>query len=153
MSQALATRFWNKVEITDLLNCWRWTACTNQNGYGRINVNRKMLLAHRVSYELYYGPIPKGKLVCHHCDVPSCVRPDHLFIGTQQDNMNDMLAKKRDTTVKGEKHGRSKITKNDVLAIRALYKNGIGYKELSQQFDTGYANVCSIVTRRSWKHL
>lgn len=144
MSQALATRFWNKVEITDLLTCWRWTACTDQYGYGRIQVNRKLRYAHRVAWNLTYGTIPPGQCVCHRCDNPGCVNPNHFFLGTVKENSIDMCRKGRATR---------KLTDEQILSIRALYKSGIDYKELSQQFNTGYANIRQIVTRRTWKYL
>lgn len=87
------TRFWVNVVKTD--GCWIWTGNFNAFGYGRIGNNGKRELAHRFSWVLHYGPIPKGLIVCHHCDNTACVRPDHLFIGTQQDNMDDMISKNR----------------------------------------------------------
>lgn len=144
MSQALTTRFWNKVEITDLLNCWRWTACTDGAGYGIIKVNGKMLSAHRVVWELTYGTIPPGQCVCHHCDNKICVNPNHLFLGTVKENSIDMCRKGRVARI---------LTDEQILSMRALYKNGISCKELSQQFDTGYMNVYRVVTRRTWKYL
>ena len=75
-------------------SCWIWTGCTS-NGYGRIYYKGRLDLAPRVSWKLHNGPIPEGKLVCHHCDTPPCVNPDHLFIGTQKDNMTDAREKGR----------------------------------------------------------
>lgn len=86
----LATRFWAKVEKGD--GCWNWTAA-NVRGYGRISINNRMFRAHRVSYEMHRGPIPEGLEICHRCDNPRCVRPDHLFVGTRSDNIRDRVAK------------------------------------------------------------
>jgi len=90
----LAERFWEKVEKTD--GCWLWTSTLNTWGYGQFQIGRtKQYRAHRIAYELTYGPIPAGMHVCHHCDNPRCVRPDHLFLGTHLDNMRDRQAKGR----------------------------------------------------------
>lgn len=92
----LVERFLSKVEKTD--TCWLWKANLTKDGYGRLNVggvHGRMCLAHRVSYELFIGPIPDGLNVLHDCDTPGCVNPEHLFAGTQADNMKDMLAKGR----------------------------------------------------------
>jgi hypothetical protein len=89
----LLERFWRKVRKTD--GCWEWTASFRGLGYGQIKVNQKMLYAHRVSWEMANGPIPDGLCVLHHCDNPPCVNPDHLFLGTQADNMRDKVRKNR----------------------------------------------------------
>lgn len=89
-------RFWNKVDKTG--DCWLWTAYTNDKGYGTISMGGRkgsVLLAHRVAWELEHGPVPEGLRVLHKCDTPACVRHDHLFLGTQLDNMRDMMAKGR----------------------------------------------------------
>src|SRR3990167_6332282 len=88
-------RFWRMVYRTDW--CWLWLGAKLKKGYGvfRETCPRRSVLAHRVAYELANGPIPGGKFVCHHCDNPSCVRPSHLFLGTQKDNMADCSRKGR----------------------------------------------------------
>ena len=89
-------RFWRFVEKGP--GCWTWTGAKGQEGYGKFSVlipRLHQIRAHRFSYELHFGPLPAGMQVCHHCDTPSCVRPDHLFVGTQLDNMRDMVAKGR----------------------------------------------------------
>ncbi len=95
----LEVRFWKKVTKTD--GCWLWQATKNQQGYGMFFVGNTQAgrinsVATRVSWELLYGPISDGQLCCHKCDTPSCVRPDHLFLGSHSDNSNDMVAKGRD---------------------------------------------------------
>ena len=93
-------RFWTKVNKTE--ECWEWIATKNRYGYGIITIGKvgmgksgKAFMAHRISYELTYGEFDKSLFVCHHCDNPSCVRPDHLFLGTQTDNMRDCANKGR----------------------------------------------------------
>lgn len=92
----LMERFWNKVDTSN--ECWNWTGSKNKDGYGSVGsgLRSRTMLAHRMSYAINVGEIPKGMCVCHKCDNPSCVRPDHLFLGTRKDNMQDMVRKGRD---------------------------------------------------------
>lgn len=89
----LGERFWEKVNKTE--TCWIWTACKIPYGYGQIRINKKTYLAHRVSYELTNGPIPEGMYIDHICHTPSCVRPDHLRVVTQKQNMENLCGAKR----------------------------------------------------------
>ena len=99
-------RFNTKYLINEHTDCWEWTAATNNIGYGMFRFdNYKMRTAHRVSYELHKGPIPQGKVVCHTCDNPKCVNPDHLWVGTLKDNAQDMVNKGRVArAMLGKKH-------------------------------------------------
>lgn len=90
---SVESRFWSKVQKTD--DCWLWRATRFPKGYGQIKIKGRRRLAHRVAWELTNGPIPDGLQVCHHCDNPPCVRPDHLFLGTQSDNIQDAVSKGR----------------------------------------------------------
>ena len=132
--QQYAARFWSKVKKHR--RCWLWTGSRDRHPrgkgftYGTFGVGSrtdnscKHLKAHRVAWELTYGPIPKGKKVLHRCDVPHCVRPDHLFIGTQADNMDDMMKKGRGVQHTGEKHGNAKFTNLQADKIRKRYIKG-----------------------------
>lgn len=91
--KTLEELFWPRVLKTD--KCWEWTGGLDRQGYGKFYNQRGAPRAHRFSYELAFGPIPQGKLVCHHCDNPKCIRPDHLFIGTHKDNTQDAVRKNR----------------------------------------------------------
>lgn len=99
MRKPMLDRFWAKVRKSD--GCWEWTASRGIRGYGQFRLprTRQMSGAHRVAYELSVGPIPEGMFVCHHCDNPSCVRPDHLFVGTNSQNILDAVRKGRHRTV------------------------------------------------------
>lgn len=97
-------RFWSKVNIST--SCWNWIGCLNNKGYGEFRVWKTWSeYAHRFSWALHFGPIPNGLKVLHRCDNPRCVRPDHLFLGTQADNVADMLAKGRESHDHGQKGG------------------------------------------------
>jgi len=88
------SRFWSRVQKTE--GCWLWTGCVNSTGYGSGTFGKaRTHMAHRFSWEIAHGPIPDGLCVCHRCDNPRCVRPDHLFLGTRSDNQNDRVAKGR----------------------------------------------------------
>lgn len=92
-NRSFADRFWSKVDKTD--SCWLWTGAVNDHGYGQVYVNGKLAYAHRVALVLSGRQVPPGMFACHHCDTPNCVRPDHLFIGTNADNMRDCANKGR----------------------------------------------------------
>jgi hypothetical protein len=87
-------RYWGKVDKVDS-GCWLWRGAVSSRGYGNFTVRRKQFGAHRYSYEMAHGPIPPGLIVCHTCDTPACVNPAHLFVGTDQDNVDDMMEKGR----------------------------------------------------------
>jgi len=94
----LEIRFWNHVVKTD--TCWNWVGATIKSGYGKLRVDKRTCLAHRVSYSLKYGGIPRGLYILHNCDNPRCVNPEHLFAGSQKENVADMISKGRDANLK-----------------------------------------------------
>lgn len=134
----IANRFWPKVSKSD--GCWEWTGCCDSKGYGQIGTGGKHGIdyAHRVSYEMHNGPIPEGLHVLHRCDNPPCVRPDHLFIGTHTDNMQDMWAKGRGKCDgagrKGEANGNHKLTDGQVTEIRSRNLNGESQRSLGREY-------------------
>lgn len=88
-------RFWSKVSCSE--GCWLWTGAKTEKGYGVFGIGKETDKAHRIAWRLSYGPIPKCIFVLHKCDTPACVRPEHLFLGTNQDNVNDMIRKGRNS--------------------------------------------------------
>lgn len=144
-------RFWHFAGQTDL--CWEWAGDRFNNGYGRIKVDGKAVLAHRYAYELAFGSIPAGVFVLHRCDNPACVRPSHLFLGSHTDNMRDMLSKGRGVFPKGSHHGNAKLSESDVTSMRQRHAGGESCASLGQEFGIGRGTVHRIVTGRAWRHV
>lgn len=159
-------RFWAKVDKSG--ECWLWTAGLTHSGYGKFGVQANQTeQAHRFAWEQEHGPIPPGMFVCHHCDTPRCVRavcrrpdcqhiwPDcdsHLFLGTQQDNMQDALGKGRMRI--GERSPRAKLTAIQVQEIRTRYAaETISHGRLAADYGVSPNLVRYIVTGKLWKHL
>ena len=130
--------------------CWLWINAINRQGYGRFRVEGIHKRAHRVSYEMYVAPIPKGMQCLHHCDIPGCVNPDHLFIGTVADNAADMMAKGRNNPVKGEAHGASKLIEAQVLAIR---EDSRLQRVIASDYNVDKSLISYIKTRKIWSHI
>lgn len=144
----LASRFWEKVVVHS--DCWLWTGSQNRGGYGIFNNG----LAHRFSWSLVHGSIPKGLQICHVCDVRACVKPEHLFLGSQQDNVSDMHQKGRQRHLKGQESGSSKLTELQVLQIRDLYElHHFSQQHLAERFGVSQRTVSFIVRRQTWKLL
>lgn len=145
-------RFEEKFEKDEVSGCWNWTASKHKQGYGWFRLNKKMQMAHRISYQLYIGSIKEGLLVCHHCDNPRCVNPGHLFLGTDTDNVQDCVKKGRNRygDNAGEKHGLSKLTDEQVSAIRTMWSNGAHGVDLAKEFSVSQANISLIVHHRRW---
>lgn len=134
--------------------CWQWTSVIAQNGYGRFWVNDKSVPAHHFSYELHYGPIPNGLFVLHHCDNPSCVNPDHLFVGTIADNVHDMISKGRNVPTRGQRSSSCKLTPDKVRKIRVSCVSGnYQQKQIAEMFGVSQETICDIVHRRTWAWL
>lgn len=133
--------------------CWIWTGCLNSRGYGCFAVGGKgkSKLAHRVAVEMETGePIPKGKQVCHHCDVKSCVNPLHLYIGTPRSNTRDAIERGQFPT--GERNGRARLTEDDVRAIRRRWAaGGVTISSLAREFGVTRPPIRDVVKGKSWK--
>ena len=146
-------RFLSKVKKTS--TCWIWTGFIKKGKmpYGRFSLeHRKPVIAHRYSYEIYNGDIPKGMCVCHSCDNPSCVNPKHLWLGTTKQNIQDCLKKGRGNRAKGEKNGTSKLNKKQVDKIRKMFSSGkYMQKELGVKFSVSKGLISQIVLNKIWK--
>ena len=151
----LHDRLYSKIRKTD--SCWLWTAASHPFGYGVIRIDGKNRLAHRVMYELRNGPIPDGKYICHTCDNPACVNPEHLFIGTQKDNMQDCSQKGRARSSKaprpGSLHPQTKLTEADVVIIRQRCANGETQGAVGADYSLTQGAISAIVTGKSWSHV
>ena len=133
---SLEERFHAKYQVVEPGGCWIWMAALT-GGYGRFTVGRNLERAHRVSWKLHKGPIPEGLLVLHHCDIRSCVNPDHLFIGTPMDNTQDMWRK-------GRGRGPTKLTDDDVRAIRN-FAGTLKHYEIADLFGVSKSYISYIV--------
>jgi len=154
-SKVLA-RFWAKVDKSG--DCWEWTACKNSDGYGLLAVGlkaRRSKGAHRFSWEIHFGHIPDGMCVCHSCDNPSCVNPNHLFIASHADNMADMARKGRGVRsgLKGELHGGVKLTENQVVMIRASRAEGRKLTDIANEYGVTFQLISRICLRQLWGHI
>lgn len=161
----LAERFWLKVERGN--GCWSWTGNCQHDGYGVIRLLNKTLVAHRVSWELHRGPIPVGLSVLHHCDNRPCVRPDHLYLGTQVENGADMVRRGRsakgarspmrlhpESRLYGERNHEAKLTTDDVRDIRQRYETRSALMPtMAREYGVTTTQIWRIVHRMTWKHI
>lgn len=144
-------RFMSKVQKTE--QCWLWIGKKAKGGYGSFSANGKSYIAHRFYYSLINGHIPDDIKACHKCDNPPCVNPDHIFLGTQSENLQDAVQKGRRRT-RGEDNGFSKLTTQQVIEIRRSYSSGSMIKaEIARKFNTSKTNVTRIINRESWTHI
>ena len=144
-------RFATKINKTD--TCWLWKGGKDKDGYGMFNGRVDGVLqarAHRYSYARHRGPIPSTMNVCHTCDVRACVNPDHLFLGTMAENMDDKMAKGRHRTPEGEKHYRAVLTEEDAKAILADSRT---HSRIATDYNVSRTTISSLKARRSWPHL
>jgi len=140
--------------LDDNAGCWLWMARCERKGYGKFYMSRerKMVFAHRAAYEFAFGPIPQGMCVCHTCDIPPCVNPAHLFLGTNAENMADRDRKGRTRDSRGAVNTQAKLRDADVLEIRALHSGRNG-AALGRRFGVTTTMISNIVNRKNWTHI
>lgn len=136
-------------------DCWWWTKGCFVRGYGSINYCKRSVYVHRLAAHLWLDfDINSDLKVCHKCDNPKCFNPDHLFIGTQRDNFNDMCNKKRRNIVFGSNHGNTLLTEENILEIRKLWKEEkLCQRKIAKKFYISQSTTCAIINRKTWSHL
>lgn len=149
---ALVAKFMDRFAVNEQSGCWEWTGSKYPKGYGQFwSGTRGRSGSHRFAYTVFNGPIPDGLHVCHKCDNPSCVNPDHLFVGTHGENMADMTAKKRHQF--GSRSRNAKFTEDDVKEIRRAYQAGTTQPELAAKFGVSDVTISKIVLAATWRHV
>lgn len=144
-------KFWNNVAFIPFHECWEWIGNKNHFGYGRIQMSKKTHKAHRLSWELHHKQkVPDGMFVCHSCDNPGCVNPEHLWIGTAAENNKDRNRKGRANMPKGHIHWKKKLNETDITEIRS---STLSSRKLGQIYHVSHKNILAIKNGKTWKHV
>lgn len=143
-------RLESKIQRVPFSGCWIWTAGTRRGGYGQFSFSGELISAHRAAYLMFRGPIAEGQLVCHRCDVRSCINPDHLFLGSYQDNNRDAIRKGRGNRTYGERASKAKLKEAQVIEIRA---SNLSQQKLGKRYGVSASTISQIKCGRSWRHL
>lgn len=151
--QAVEPRFYSRITKGEGDKCWIWNRAIDGREYGVLVVKGNPRKAHRISWELNNGPVPEGMVVCHRCDNKRCVRPDHLFLGTQRDNILDCLNKGRRVMPSGENNCASKLTGNQVREIIQKIEHGEGACKLAREYGVTIGAIYPIKKGRTWKNI
>lgn len=169
--RALRLKYWFWDHVNKSETCWEWQGHCSKGGYGVVSFSGKQILAHRASYEMNFGPIPTGHFVCHRCDNPKCVRPDHLFLGAPVDNVRDMLSKGRnkcnppmgqdhwarknpEKVRRGSANNKAKLTEKQVAEIREKYASGkYTQTQLSGEYQISQQVISKVINKKLWSHV
>lgn len=157
VSKGLDEKLWSRVVKSDGDGCWEWQGHRTPFGHGQLTHRGVSLYAHRVSWELLNGPIPDGASVCHRCDNPPCVRPSHLWLGSQRDNLRDMADKGRQglhvdpsRATHGVEHHKAKLTPELVREIRSSSES---IHALSRRMGVARPTIKAVLSGRTWRHV
>jgi hypothetical protein len=146
----------SKLVVQPGTHCWIYQGHIMVKGYGSISHQFYQILTHRLAWQIAHGPIPKKMYVCHHCDNRPCCNPEHLFLGTAQDNIDDMIAKGRMKRAFGEEHHSARLSNYNVIWIREVFIHGserFGSKALAKKFNVTETAIRKIILRKTWKHV
>ncbi len=141
-------RFFNRFDKSEN-GCWIWNSHCDKNGYGILPANGPSIRAHRFSFEYHVEPIKEGNVICHTCDNPSCVNPDHLFQGTTKDNCDDMISKGRDKMI-GSRNNKSKLTESDIPKIRSSKEHN---SSIALRFGVSESTIKRVKNKTIWRHV
>lgn len=144
---SLEKRYWDNVDQKSDNECWEWKAAKTKAGYGIIYYDKKNRFAHRLSLEFQGINIPEKMYVCHKCDNPPCVNPNHLYVGTPYQNSQDKVNRNRHP--KGDRHYNYKLSENDVLEIRKLFLNGVFQSDIARLFNINASYVSDIINNKA----
>lgn len=155
-----AQRFATKYAVAES-GCWEWSGFLNNCGYGQFWLKGRHEYAHRAAWMLHHGCVPCGQCVCHRCDNPACVNPDHLFLATHDENMADMTRKGRQPTspgarrmdISGVRNGSAKLDEGKVLIIRQMVGQGHPLAPLARRYGVSYATVQKAASGETWRHV
>ena len=149
-------KFWSKVSKAEENACWEWSGALRWNGYGVFRHLNKSVLAHRASFIIHKGPIPDGCVICHSCDNRKCCNPNHLWSGTQKENLQDMFNKNRDAKSKPkgscQNHPRAKLKNTDIDIIKNEYKSGISSRIIAKKYNVSKRTILNVVQGKNWRH-
>ena len=149
--KTMAQRFAEHITYEPNSGCWLWTAALSSYGYAATLIAQRQLLVHRVMFEQVYGAVPAGHILCHRCNVRSCVNPDHVYIGTALTNAQDAVRARRHTH--GEMSGRAKLTDSAVSKMRTLHASGVRISVIAERFGVSRPTAAKACKGSSWKHV
>ena len=153
ISLELIERFHEKWVLDEETGCWNWIGALMGNGYGQIKIpgTRHQVSAHRLSYAIHRETFDSRLQVCHHCDNTKCVKPSHLFLGTQKDNLQDM--KKKDRHLHGSRNARSKLTESQVRDIHKLFSDGLSQGKIARTVGVSQGQIWRILNGKQWEKI